>query len=316
MVLLTLLCSLVNAFLAPKPLSLQFNHNRSFKMVDLPDFITSIEPSTIAITSAVLLAGTKLAEYSKMQYVTASILGGIPDNFKIVEIDVRDGKNVFYMPKGTDYTAVMLPNESDPKKLQEKMRINEQLILECVGKANRNGLGLRGKVRTKTQEISAKTVDCVVSVGAINRGQSAIEVINEAYRMLRPGGLFVFIEPDSTGDMVDKILNVFPEKIVGDISAGAKAAAYKAREIEELKTNRPKKDKKRKITDEINDILTAESKEKIVEVKLLNIETGVSTPVETSSTEPIGAPKVRPGITFEKIQNIFDSYVTGIAIRP
>lgn len=36
------------------------------------------------------------------------------------------------------------------------MRINEQLILECVGKANRNGLGLRGKVRTKTQEISAK----------------------------------------------------------------------------------------------------------------------------------------------------------------
>lgn len=55
---------------------------------------------------------------------------------------------------------------------------------------------------------------------------------------------------------------------------------------------------------------------RIVEVKLLNIETGVSTPVETSSTEPIGAPKVRPGITFEKIQNIFDSYVTGIAIRP
>lgn len=41
--------------------------------------------------------------------------------------------------------------------------------------------------------------------------------------MLRPGGLFVFIEPDSAGDMVDKILNVFPEKIVGDISAGAKA---------------------------------------------------------------------------------------------
>lgn len=51
-------------------INFNINYRRSFKMVDLPDFITSIEPSTIAITSAVLLAGTKLAEYSKMQYVT------------------------------------------------------------------------------------------------------------------------------------------------------------------------------------------------------------------------------------------------------
>lgn len=36
------------------------------------------------------------------------------------------------------------------------MKINEQLILECIGKANRDGLGLRGKIRTKTQELQPK----------------------------------------------------------------------------------------------------------------------------------------------------------------
>jgi hypothetical protein len=29
------------------------------------------------------------------------MIGGIPNDFKVVELDTRDGKNVFYMPKGT-----------------------------------------------------------------------------------------------------------------------------------------------------------------------------------------------------------------------
>ena len=62
-------------------------------------------------------------------------------------------------------------------------------------------------------------------MGAISRGQSAVETITEAYRILRPGGLFVFIEPDGSGDMVDRILKVFPEKIISDVSAGAKAVS-------------------------------------------------------------------------------------------
>ena len=66
-------------------------------------------------------------------------------------------------------------------------------------------------------------MDCVISVGAISRSDRPVETINEAFRMLRPGGLFVFVEPDNSGDMAEQILKIFPEKIVGASSAGEKA---------------------------------------------------------------------------------------------
>jgi hypothetical protein len=73
-----------------------------------------------------------------MQYMTASLVGGVPEGSSLVEIDAIDGKNVFYLPKGIDFTAVMSTgNDADMKKQKEKARINEQLILECIGKANR-----------------------------------------------------------------------------------------------------------------------------------------------------------------------------------
>lgn len=74
---------------------------------------------------------------------------GIPKSSKVIEIDAKDGKNVFYLPKDSDYTAVMSSGggNDDKKKRQEKERLNEQLILESIGKANRDGLGLSGKVR-------------------------------------------------------------------------------------------------------------------------------------------------------------------------
>ena len=45
--------------------------------------------------------------------------------------------SVFYLPKGTEYTAIMNPG-SDTGKTNDKIRINEQLILESIGKANRS----------------------------------------------------------------------------------------------------------------------------------------------------------------------------------
>jgi hypothetical protein len=68
---------------------------------DMQEFIQSINPTVVATASAVAFAGSKFVIYSKMQFVTASLVGGIPKNFKVVEIDATDGKNVFYLPSGT-----------------------------------------------------------------------------------------------------------------------------------------------------------------------------------------------------------------------
>lgn len=104
-------------------------------IVDASDF-----GQNFPLTSGILLAAgsyglLRLGIYWRAQVLTASLLGGIPPNSKIVDIGAVDGKNVFYLPKGSDYTAVMNP-KGDPTKQKEVMRTNEQLILECIGKAN------------------------------------------------------------------------------------------------------------------------------------------------------------------------------------
>ena len=73
-------------------------------------------------------------------YIYKGIVGGIPKDSNIVEFDALDGKNIFYLPKNSFYTAIMSNGGSDDikdkQKQEEKQRINEQLILESIGKAN------------------------------------------------------------------------------------------------------------------------------------------------------------------------------------
>ena len=40
-----------------------------------------------------------------------SHLEGMPSQSAVVEIDAQDGKNIFYLPKGTEFTAVMSPGD-------------------------------------------------------------------------------------------------------------------------------------------------------------------------------------------------------------
>lgn len=166
----------------------------------------------------------KLAVYWKMQFISAGIVSGIPLASRVVELDAQDGKNVFYLPKGAAYTAVMSPGldvTEKADKVRQKNAINEQLIMESIGKANRGNLNLSGKVRVKTQDIPSKSVDCVLSVGAMDRTKGKnIELVNEVYRMLRPGGLFVFCEPDGKQTVISDIMSIFPETIKGTASAG------------------------------------------------------------------------------------------------
>jgi hypothetical protein len=92
-------------------------------------------PAAIGVASLGVI-GTKVLGYWKSQFAVAELIGGIPPNCQVVELDAQDGKNVFYLPKGSEYTAIMKA-DSDPKKMKEKANMNEQLILECIGKANR-----------------------------------------------------------------------------------------------------------------------------------------------------------------------------------
>ena len=126
--------------------------SRLFADMSLPnELLTAADSfSTPLLLSSIGAFGVvKFVGYTKFAFSTAETINGIPPNFSVVEIDAKDGKNVFYLPKGTDYTAVMeLSEEEDEKKRIEKGKINEQLILESVGKANREGLQLTGKIRS------------------------------------------------------------------------------------------------------------------------------------------------------------------------
>lgn len=76
----------------------------------------------------VVLAALKGAAYVKQQYAIAEVVGGIPRASVVAELDAQDGKNIFYLPRDTDYIAVMNPG-ADLVKAKEKSRVNEQLIL-------------------------------------------------------------------------------------------------------------------------------------------------------------------------------------------
>ena len=199
-----------------------------------------LEADTAGLATSVILglggigAAVNFAAYAKLQVETAQLVGGIPRDSVVTEIDAQDGKNVFYLPPGIDYTAVMASQS------KEKAAINEQLILESVGKANgmlasaTTGGGIKGKLRTKTQEIRPKTQDVVLSVGAIGRATDKAIIVNEALRMLKPGGLFVFLEPGGD-DVLDLVKKFFPERIeiievVEDAGSSGKKKRGKAAE--------------------------------------------------------------------------------------
>ncbi len=94
---------------------------------------TVIEASVVATAASVLI---QQAVYWRMQFITATMVNGIPSKRTVVDLNTQNGKNVFYVPGGTEYIAIMSTG-SDPKKRAEKSKMNERLILECVGRANR-----------------------------------------------------------------------------------------------------------------------------------------------------------------------------------
>jgi SAM-dependent methyltransferase len=274
----------------------------------LPISDASIETST-AFTSTLLpligggmVAATalfKISVYSRMQYTTASLLGGMPPNSVVVEMDAIDGKNIFYLPKGVDYTAVMpIKEQLDANKLKEKNKMTEQLILESIGKANGMGginYGLRGKLRQKSIDIPNRSVDCVISTGAITRATDKIGMLQEIARILKPGGLLLFVENDKD-QIIQTMQRIFPEEII-------------QKQVTEIDEIAPRKKSKRKNSTDNSDI----------EASSMTIasDSAESTAVVDGADNKKKITKVsKPGMRFERLDNLFDPYVTGIAVCP
>lgn len=154
-------------------------------------------------------------------------------------------------------------------------------------------------------------MDVVMSTGAIARsGSGAVELVNEVYRMLRPDGLFVFCDSEGS-NVIEAIEKVFPATITSGQSAGDKSrkAKISAKRMEE---SGQKKNKKRKVSGNDIDVAVAIDTVDIVE-EANEDDTAVD---EEKAIEEPGNVQTRPGISYERISNLFDPYVTGICVRP
>lgn len=274
----------------------------------LPISDASIETSTTFTSTLLPLIGGgmvaatalfKISVYSRMQYTTASLLGGMPPNSVVVEMDAIDGKNIFYLPKGVDYTAVMpIKEQLDANKLKEKNKMNEQLILESIGKANGMGgsnYGLRGKLRQKSIDIPNRSVDCVISTGAITRATDKIGMLQEIARILKPGGLLLFVENDRD-QIIQTMQRIFPEEII-------------QKQVTEIDEIAPRKKSKRKNSTDNSDIEASNM--------TIASDSAESTAVVDAADNKKKITKVsKPGMRFERLDNLFDPYVTGIAVCP
>eukprot|EP01039_Chlorochromonas_danica_P001914 gene1914-2092_t len=279
---------------------------------------------------AALLGGSlwglsSIVGYAKSQYAIANLVGGIPKGSDVVEIDPIDGKNVFYLPATCTYTAIMPIDPSlDAKRSKERQAFNEKMVLESVAKANAIGLSLTGKVRTALTDLPAKSVDCVVSVGALDRRARDSEqaknlLVNEVYRVLRPGGLFVFYEPvrQSSVSLKDIVLRFFPAEIRGGMSAAKRLKQSKA--ISKNKSSEKEGKKRRSLREQIRSEEEAlQSASSTFAAPALVDEAvqeeGVDKEVvQSESNEPV----VRPGLSYEEMSVLpWLKVATGIAIKP
>ena len=102
------------------------------------DLINDFPLSTTAATAICSFGVAKLLDYGKLSYIAANTVTGIPPNSCIVDLDINDGKNIFYLSQNCSYTGIISIKDdiSTPSKVKEKVDFVERLVLESVGKAN------------------------------------------------------------------------------------------------------------------------------------------------------------------------------------
>lgn len=130
----------------------------------------------------------------------------------------------------------------------------------------------------------------------------AADDLNEAYRILRPGGQLVFI---CDRDHLDKISQIFPERIVGGDSAGSK-----------LKKSKRISEQKQKVVEIAGTSKISKRKKLIVEAELL--KTSGEAKTDSTSEKSESSEKVsRPGIISCETNTLpWKTVFAGIAVKP
>lgn len=129
----------------------------------------------------------------------------------------------------------------------------------------------------------------------------------DVHSILRPGGLFVFIEPDSGSNLIGDIKQVFPETIK------VKTTSAKS-ELKESSSPKSSK-KRRKIEESMTPDETGASSDNDSAVA---IEYSLqSTEEDSSSAKQASKSRTKQGLSFERIDNYnIEPYIVGIAIKP
>ena len=118
---------------------------------------------------------------------------------------------------------------------------------------------------------------------------------------------------------MEAISKVFPATITSGQSAGdksRKAASKKASAVEESAANTTGQKKNKKKNKSTSSAGMDTGVAVAVDITTAAAEEEVTVDVDEAAVIQPEAMQTRPGISYERISNLFDPYVTGICVRP
>lgn len=160
--------------------------------------------------------------------------------------------------------------------------------------------------------------------------------------MLRPGGLFVFLEPDDDRNFIDLVYKVFPRSIastsvtsgrqqqrktestalVVGSDKGTDTVALDSSQTVVTEDNRRRKKKSSRVLSsyDINSSRSAEGSigmDNVGDALVVDSDASLSGSVEDSIVEDNRSTNGRPGVSFQAISTLgMFTYVAGIAVKP
>lgn len=173
--------------------------------------------------------------------------------------------------------------------------------------------------------------------GLCRAGDTAPETLQEVFRILRPGGLFVFVEPDTVrgqGQSVKELIKkVFPEKIkvqsspIRNIDTASTSTSLS--EDEEFIRSRGKRGATKNKFSKVNSAVIDKAEVSVATVadsidnnnsnnKLSKTNDDQAAPgiQDTSTITATPDNNLKPGLVVEIHNNLINTYVSGIAVRP